>query len=250
MVRQSRRGRFLVFISMLTVVIASFYQTSCTTQRQAIGIAYDPSWRPLYLQGLEPSLSGFCMDLMAEMANQSKTTIQAIRTAGQTLLYNLEAGDYEAVFTTMTPTPELRTVFEFSAPILQTGTSLVARVGNAPSSPTKLTGLIVGVQSNSTAFAVLTQIPGVSFKQYGSPLDALEDLSDGHLDAVAMERLPAINFCRHAFKGRLTVLEPPLDPQPGIRLATKKESPYFKKLADSLSASPISALLRRWGLGL
>jgi ABC-type amino acid transport substrate-binding protein len=250
MARASRRGRFLLFLSTALVMTTGIYQTSCSSYRQAIGLAYDPSWRPLYLQGLEPSLSGFCMDLMSEMANQSRVSIEAIRTAGATLLYNLEAGDYEAAFTTMTPTPELRSVFEFSNPILHTGTALITRQGQAPESTLKLTGFIVGVQSNSTSFAVLTQIPGVSFKQYSSALDALEDLADGHLDAVAMERLPAINYCRHAFKGNLTVLEPPLDPHPGIRLVTKKGSPHFKKLSESLSASPISALLRRWGLSL
>jgi ABC-type amino acid transport substrate-binding protein len=223
---------------------------ACTANRPTVRVAFDPGWRPLILQGLEPSLTGFSLELMAEIAKHESVQIEALRSSGQNLLYNLEAGAYTAILTTAAPTPELRKIFHFSEPVLFTGTSLVARVSHPLRSNQELKGLIIGVQSNSKAFSVLSGIPGISFKQYQSPLDALEDLSAGHLDAVAMERLAAITYCRNTFRGELTVLEQPLDPVPAIRLASKRDNRFFERLVKGMQKSPVEALQRRWGLAL
>lgn len=218
--------------------------------KPTVRIAFDPNWRPLLLQGLEPNLTGFCVDLMAEMASHEKLQIEALKSSEQNILYNLEAGAYTAAFTTTFPSPELRKIFVFSEPFVYTGTSIVTRKGQPPKSIQSLKGCIIGVQAGSQAFSILSAVPGISFKQYGTTLDALEDCVAGHLDAVAMERLPAITFCRNTFKGQLTVLDQPLDPGPGIRLAARKDNAFFDRLTKGIKKSAPESILRKWGLAL
>lgn len=242
------RGPALRWLGIMAGLILTML--GCSTSRPTVRIAFDPAWRPLVLQGLEPKLTGLTLDLMAEIAKQQNLKLEALKSSGQNLLYNLEAGAYSAAFSTTTPTPALRQIFQFSEPLIFTGTSIVSRAGKPPQSIHSLKGHIIGVQAGSQAFTVLSLVPGVSFKQYATPLDALEDLMAGHIDAVAMERLPAITFCRNTFRGQLTVLEQPLDPLPAIRLVARRDNPFFERLVEGIQKGSPEALQARWGLSL
>ena len=221
---------------------------SCSREKPLVRTAFDPAWRPLILQGLEPNVTGFCLDVLSSIASTEGLAVEALRTTSQNVLYHVESGAYSIGITTVTPTPRLREIFLFSDPLVFTGTSLVVATHGTFQDTSKTKGMVLGVQQASIAFNVVSLLPGTTFKQYVSALDALEDLSVGHLDGVAMDRLPAVTYCRNAYRNRLKVLSPPLDEAPAIRFVAKKDSQYFDKMMDGLKAAPLESLRVKWGL--
>lgn len=240
----------LPILRWLGVLICSLIITlvGCHTRTQVIRIAYDPSWRNLQTSGMEPQLNGFFMDLMPIVAERTGIPLEGLRI-GQTAIWrSLDDGESRAALTTQTPTLEQRQQYAFSEPLIYTGTSLIQRISDPKIDPNNLKGVSVGVQSDSAAFFEIVRRPGVHFRQYMANIDALNDLAAGKINAVAMERIPALAITRGGFRNVLQVVEQPLNTNPGIRLVMKKDDPLFERLAKAFLEGDTRKLQSQWGL--
>jgi len=232
---------FLISTLIITLV-------GCHTRTQVIRIAYDPSWRLLQMAGMEPQVNGFFMDLMPIVAERTGIPLEGLRVSQSALLSSLDDGDSRAALTAQTPSLEQEQHYAFSKPLIYTGISLVQRISAPPIEPARLQGVSVGVQSDSAAFFEIVARPGVHFRQYLSNFDALNDLAAGKIDAVAMDRIPALAITRGGYRGILRVVDEPLNKNSGIRLVMLKEDPLFERLSQAFMEGDTRRLQSQWGL--
>ena len=99
----------------------------------------------------------------------------------------LEAGQYDAIMSSVTVTDERKQKYDFSEPYFNANQAIVVTADNADITDEQtLTGKNVGVQIETTG-AIRGRKLGVEPKQYDSPDLAMQDLVNGNLDAVVVD---------------------------------------------------------------
>ena len=153
------------------------------------------------------NLTGFDIDLINAVAANQKFAIEFQNVAWDGIFAGLEAGQYDAIISSVTITDERKQKYDFSEGYFESNQSIVVVSDNSDiTTPDSLKGKRVGVQIETTGAVEVREL-GVDPKQYDSPDLALQDLVNGNLDAVVVDTPVAANYALQAeqFKGKLKI---------------------------------------------
>ena len=117
----------LVTIAVLLLVAASVIFVGCKGDSKVITVATDATWPPMEYVNMDKEIVGFDIDLMKLVAEEGKFEVEFVNTAWDGIFGGLKNGDYDAIISSVTITPERKEEFDFSDPYINAGQVLIVR---------------------------------------------------------------------------------------------------------------------------
>jgi peptide/nickel transport system substrate-binding protein len=173
-----------------------------------LSIASDASFPPMEFVDQSKAIVGFDMDLIAAIAKDQKFDFDVKNTAWDGIFAGLEAGQYDAIISSVTMTPERQQKYDFSDPYFDANQGIVVRPDTTTiKGGTDLAGKTVGAQIGTTGAIAVGKIQGAKLKEYDTPDLALQDLVNKNIDAVVVDYPVAANYALQSdqFKGKLVI---------------------------------------------
>lgn len=242
---------------ILVIVLFIFLLRSCSsdsTPDEVYRIGYDESWSPLNVPDKERNLAAFSSELLIDIANKENIEIQLVSVGPDTLMEKLDNHEFDAVLSTITPDQTQKTYYTFSIPYFLIGPVLVVPTSDKVNSFQDMAKKVVGVTSGISLSFNIKQPPGITYITYSYTLAAFADLDKGYIDGFILDLLPAYNYTKGFFSGRLKIASAPLTDD-GIRLMVRRGSsstPIIEKFNNGLDAlkaeGEYQKLLRKWEL--
>lgn len=171
-------------------------------------IASDASFPPMEFVDEAKNIVGFDVDLIKAIAKDQQFEVEIKNTAWDGIFAGLEAGQYDAILSSVTVTDERKQKYDFSDPYFDANQGIVVRADDtAIKSANDLSGKTVGVQIETTGAIAVRKIAGATVKQYDTPDLAMLDLLNKNIDAVVVDTPVAANYALQAdqFKGKLKI---------------------------------------------
>ncbi len=106
----------------------------------------------------------------------------------------------------MTITDERQKMVDFSNPYYIAVQYVILPEGSAIASAEDLKGKAIGVQLGTTGDILAEDVEGAEVAQYNKALDAVNDLVNGRLDCVIVDKNPALVF-ETKFEGKVTAVD-------------------------------------------
>ena len=106
----------------------------------------------------------------------------------------------------MTITEERQKMVDFSNPYYIAVQYVILPEGSAIATADDLKGKAIGVQLGTTGDILAEDIEGAEVAQYNKALDAVNDLINGRLDCVIVDKNPALVFASK-FEGKVTAVD-------------------------------------------
>jgi polar amino acid transport system substrate-binding protein len=204
--------KMVVIIAML-LAVGLLLVAGCKKQEpDKIVIATDATWPPMEMVNESKEIVGFDIDLMNAAAKEGKFTVEFRNTAWDGIFAGLEAGEYDAVMSSVTITDERKQTMDFSVPYINAGQILVVRQElSGVDQLEQLRGKNVGVQIGTTGAFAVEKAPGVTLKTYDEIGLAFEDLANGRVEAVVCDTPVAAQFAlqNENYKGKLKIVGQP-----------------------------------------
>ena len=205
--------RVVVALLVLAMVGGLLLVASCKRQpSQKIVIATDATWPPMEMVNESKEIVGFDIDLMNAAAKAGGFAVEFKNTAWDGIFAGLEAGEYDAVMSSVTITDERKQNMDFSVPYINAGQILV--VPKATKGVTKLSDLkkkTVGAQIGTTGAFEIEKVKGVMPKTYDEIGLAFEDLINGRIAGIVCDTPVAANYAlqNEKYKGKLKIVGEP-----------------------------------------
>ena len=201
-------------------------------------------------------LVGFDKDIADAVSKEMGLKSETKTGEFDTLIQGVQSNRYDVVIGSMTPTEKREKAVSFTDGYYTSGAQAFVQESSDCTDPTKLKKATVGV-ARGTTYADFLEGKGWvgEVKTYASDVTALEDLSNGRLDAVVTDKLVGLNQIKEAEKplkdcGKLLYEEKPAfavkkDNEALIKalneaLATVKEDGTYAKLSEKWFGQDIS----------
>ncbi len=202
---------------------------------------------------------GFEVDLMNELAARLSLRPVFVNTQWETILQQMQDGQYDCIVGGITITPERERMLAWSTPYMTTTLSLVVDSRRSPRihSVADLKTASVGVQAATTDYDVAVrmrqkgQIGSIKVYSFDHIQDAMVDLAAGRITAV-MKVYPVAAWLARRTPDLGIVAQVPDDPQP-LGIGFGKNNPGLlaavnRVLADMKPRRLLSRLAQKWGV--
>lgn len=170
-----------------------------------IRIASEGARPPFNYLDSDNQLAGFEIELAREMCRRMKVECAFVVQDWDSLIGGLEGGQYDAIIAAMEITEERARRIAFAKPYAHTPSALVApeRSAIASAEPLALAGARIGVEADSPQQAyVEDKLKESEVKRYANLEEAMLDLAEGRIDAVADDKLALDDFLENRREGR------------------------------------------------
>ena len=178
-----------------------------------IVVACDAAWPPMEFVDENKEIVGFDIDLMSAIAAEMGFAFEFKNVAWDGIFAGLEAGDYDAIMSSVTIRDDRLEVYDFSDPYINAGQITVVRADETEIvGPEDLPGKTVGAQIGTTGAFAIQEIEGATLKEYDNIDLALLDLVNGNIDAVVTDTPVAADFAlvSDQFLGKLKIVGEPM----------------------------------------
>lgn len=223
------------------------------SKNRTFKIARDPNLYPIHLAGKEKNLSAFTNELLFKVAKDKSIKIQLFTSSFNLLFDKLRRKEFDAVVSTLAPTPLNRQQYLFSVPFFEVGPVLVVRQGSQFNSIEDLKGRTIGIKRGDSIL-VDKASSGLLFVPYDSHLTAFDDLETKKIEGVILPASAAYTFIKVFYPGRLKVASSPLREE-GLRLVAEKTlanhfliETFNKGLKEAIDDGTYDSLLIKWSL--
>ena len=198
-----------LFCALMVVVMLLATLSACAQPAsKKLVIASDASFPPMEFVDEAKKIVGFDIDLINAIAKDQKLEIEIKNTAWDGIFAGLEAGQYDAIISSVTVTDERKQKYDFSAAYFDANQGIVVRTeDNAIKTEKDLAGKTVGVQIETTGAIAVRKIEGAKIKQFDTPDLAMLDLLNKNVDAVVVDTPVAAGYALQSdqFKGKLKI---------------------------------------------
>jgi ABC-type transport system substrate-binding protein/ABC-type amino acid transport substrate-binding protein len=171
-------------------------------------VATNAEFAPMEYVDQDKNLAGFDIDLLNAIAADQKFEVELQNVAWDGIFAGLQAGQYDAIISSVTITDDRKQNFDFSDPYFNANQTIVVGADNTDiTGGDTLTGKNVGVQIETTGAFAVREL-GIEPKQYDSPDLAMQDLVNGNLDAVVVDTPVAALYANQSeqFTGKLKIV--------------------------------------------
>ncbi len=204
------RNRWLLVVAVLALVAGILFVAGCKKKEVSkIVIATDATWPPMEMVNEAKEIVGFDIDLMNAAAKAGGFAVEFKNTAWDGIFAGLEAGEYDAVMSSVTITDERKQTMDFSVPYINAGQIMVVRKElQGVDKLDQLKGKSVGAQIGTTGAFAIEKVSGVTLKTYDEIGLAFEDLANGRIEAVVCDTPVAAQFAlqNENYKGKLKIV--------------------------------------------
>lgn len=178
---------------LLLVCALVLFATGAYAQKTLV-FASDATWPPMEMLNTKKEIVGFTPELLVAMGKAGGFTPVIKNTAWDGIFAGLMNGKYDAVASSVSITEKRKKVMAFSEPYFEVKQGVITRKGSSIRKETDLKNKTAGAQINTTGFFALKKIQHVKVKGYDEVGLAIEDLTNGRLDAVVCDDATAADY--------------------------------------------------------
>ena len=161
---------------------------------KAISVASDATWPPMEFVDANKKIVGFDIDFMTAVAKEAGLQVTFKNTAWDGIFAGVEAGQYDAIISSVTITPERQAKYDFTAPYVQIGQILVVPKAEKGTKIADLKGKKIGAQIGTTGAMEVKKVAGVELKTYDEVGLAFEDMAAGRIAGVVCDEPTAVTY--------------------------------------------------------
>jgi ABC-type amino acid transport substrate-binding protein len=235
----------------IRLLILAFVACSCGSDgfRGTTRIGIDTKWYPIDFGSQTAYVNGYTEDLLLEMAIYSGMTFELVPANWDALTEGLKERRYDAILTSMPPYDYNLAKYDFSKNYLDLGPVLIVPIGATQSKLTELEGHLVGIINNDPSALILEKHPAIIIRNYNSIPELLNAVAAGDIQAALLAKIPAVNFVKDLYAGKLKISSDPLS-DAGLHLVGPKgRIGRFTKTLEALrKRKSLDSLLKKWGL--
>ncbi len=173
-----RRG----FVALLLCVVSA----SAAWGRTVV-VAQDATWPPMEFLNENKEIVGFAPDFMKAVAAEAGFEVVLKNVAWDGIFAGLDAGQYDAVCSSVTITEERRKAMDFTIPYYKVRQALVVPKTLEAKTLEDMKGKTLGAQIGTTGYFTIKKSKGIKAKSYDEIGLAMEDLFNGRLDGVVCD---------------------------------------------------------------
>jgi polar amino acid transport system substrate-binding protein len=205
--------KFIIMISILTVLFLFLFTGLKTVDgKKHLVIATDATWPPMEMVNENKVIEGFDIDLLTQAANAGGFTVEFKNTAWDGIFAGLDAGEYDAIISSVTITDERKKTMDFSVPYINAGQVLVIRTDMK--NVTKLSdleGKSAGAQIGTTGAFEIEKNKKITLRTYDELGLAMEDLANKRIDGIVCDTPIAANYAlrNDNYRGKLKITTRP-----------------------------------------
>lgn len=162
---------------------------------KTIKVATDATWPPMEMVDTSKKIVGYDIDFLNAVAKEAGVTVEFKNTAWDGIFAGLDAGQYDAIISSVTITNERKSKYDFTEPYTSIGQILVVPKANKNARIiAELKGRKVGAQIGTTGAMEVKKVAGVELKTYDEIGLAFEDMAAGRIDGVVCDEPVAAHF--------------------------------------------------------
>lgn len=195
--------RRLLFALMLPALLCS-----SAVAAEKLVVATNPEWPPMEFLDDNKNIIGYDVDMFKAVAAEAGMEAEFKMTAWDGIFAGIAAGNYDAIASAVTITPERQRAFAFTVPYYDVQQIVVLRKGDSASGFADLKGKVLGGQIGTTGIFV-AQKSGVdmTIREYDNVGFAMQDLLNSRIDAVVCDSPVALYYAnqKEGFSDQLTV---------------------------------------------
>jgi polar amino acid transport system substrate-binding protein len=213
----------------------------------------DCTFPPMEMVDAKKQLVGFDIDMIQAVAKAAGFEAVVKNTAWDGIFAGLAAGDFDAVLSSVTITPERSRTLAFSRPYLNAGQVLIVRGDlNGLTLLSQFGGKKVGAQIGTTGALEVAKVKAIQLKSYDEAGLAVEDLFVGRIDGVVLDTPTARNYVlrNERYKSRLKIVGKPFtDEHYGIAVkkGNQKALDLINRGLDSIQKDgTLARLVHKW----
>jgi polar amino acid transport system substrate-binding protein len=223
--------RSLLFL-LITILILSIVTISCQATPK-ITVATNANYPPFnFIIEQTGQIVGFDIDLMNAIAKKEGFKVEYVKVDLEPLLQGIAEGKYDAAISALSITEARRQDMLFSDPYFVAGQVVTVRQDDTSiTGKDTLTGKIVGVETGSTGAASISDMEGITVKDYADLTSAWEDLLNGTIDAIVSDNTVALEYTSR-YPDKLKIVGAPFS-QEDYGIAVSKNNP---ELLDKINA--------------
>jgi polar amino acid transport system substrate-binding protein len=240
-----------LLFALIGLLVVSMVLISCNQTPTKIRVSTNATYPPFtYIDEQTGQIVGFDIDLMNAIAEKENLKIEFINVGFKPLLEGMAQSKYDAAISAISITEGRQKDMLFSDPYFLTGHVVTVRVeNNTITGKDSLVGKVVGVETGSTSAASVSEMEGVTVKDYVDFMAALDDLMNGAIDAVVSDNtIASIYVARNPDKLKIAG-EPFTQENYGIAVAKNKPE-LLEKINAGLEAVKseglIEELTQKW----
>lgn len=250
------KNTFFSLIGLVICVFIGLSIKSCSSPppSKVYRIGRDLNWYPGRAMGKQNNLLAFLDDLIFLVANEENLHVELTSSFASNLFKGLDNHAFDAIVSSVLPTPVSREDYVFSDPIFLLGPVLIVPKNSKIATLTEMENKIIGIRSGSSVVFDVERFPNIDIISYDNVLIALDSLTRGNIDGVILDLIPAQIYVTSLYKNQLKIVTDPLTKE-GLRLVAVKnpEGTHFieifnKGLKEAKTSQAYNALLKKWGL--
>ena len=177
----------LSLVGLLLVTSFHFYFVRSLNAQQVLQVGTEPAFPPFEMQAEDgKGFTGFDIDLFKAIGDRANLTIQFQSMPFDGLIPALQSKTIDAAISGMTITAERAQTVDFTRPYFQSGLAIAVRKDskNEIKSFDDLTNKKIAVAIGTTGAKQAATIPGAELFTFDNSALALQELSNGRVDAV------------------------------------------------------------------
>lgn len=172
-------------LSLALLSLCLLAGSALAAAEKTIVFASDATWPPMELLDNKKQVIGYSTDYAHAIAKELNMPVEVRNVAWDGIFAGLAAGNYDAVISSVTITPERQKQFLFTTPYAQIHQALVVPANSPVKDLTELKDKKVGGQIGTTGIFVMQNAKtGAVIREYEEVGLAMEDLANGRINAV------------------------------------------------------------------
>ncbi|MEF3698725.1 basic amino acid ABC transporter substrate-binding protein [Desulfolutivibrio sp.] len=175
-----------MFKRTLLTVMALVLLTG-TALAKDIVFATDATWPPMEFVGPDKAITGFAVDYMKAAGKEAGFTPVFKAVAWDGIFAGLDAGNYDAICSSVSITDERKNAMDFSIPYFKVRQALVVPKDSKVKNIEEMKGKTLGAQISTTGHFAIKKVEGIKDKSYDEVGLAFEDLFNGRIDGVVCD---------------------------------------------------------------
>lgn len=154
---------------------------------RTVVVAQDATWPPMEFLNENKEIVGFAPEFVKAVAQEAGFEVVLRNVAWDGIFAGLDAGQYDAVCSSVTITEERKKAMDFTLPYYKVRQALVVPKTADVKSLEEMKGKTLGAQIGTTGYFTIKKTSGLTPKSYDEIGLAMEDLFNGRLDGVVCD---------------------------------------------------------------
>lgn len=168
------------------VAAAALVMFATGANAQAIRIGTEGAYEPWNYVDASGNLAGLDIDVLNELCKRASLECTFVQTAWDTIIPNLNAGNYDVIAAGMSITDERKEAVNFTADYSPPDPSGWMMLSSTTFDPANIKGLKIGTQTGTiqAGYAADNLADGNTLLTFDTAPDALADLMAGNIDVI------------------------------------------------------------------